>query len=333
MEIKIMVPQTLKAHHLDYLNSQPTYSASIVEVSAACACSEEMTKNVLKEISDDGMPIHFDAQTVTLLNPILSKASIITQLKTEKFGHHITLLQSVGSTNDYIKKHLSSLNHGSLVLAHEQTVGKGRLGRQWSSPAGKTISMSLLLKPSNQKLRYAILTQMAAASLVRSLATNSHAEIKWPNDVLVNKKKISGILTEAEYSGNQLEGIIIGIGINTNLDKENIPLPLREKASSLKIEVETVDPNKIISKFLEFFETYYESWLSDQDTKPFLDVCRKHSALIGHRYWIEDTVSRRKASIDSLDDDGALVVTYLDTSETTPLISTHYSIRGDNGYI
>ncbi|MEC6747529.1 biotin--[acetyl-CoA-carboxylase] ligase [Marinilactibacillus sp. XAAS-LB27] len=329
-----MVPQNLKAIHLDYLNSEPTHSASIIEVSEACSCSEKMTKKVLEELSEDGMPIKFDFKTVTLLNPILSKTSIINQLETERIGHHIILLQSVDSTNDYIKKHLSSLNHGSLVLAHEQTVGKGRLGRQWSSPAGKTISMSLLLKPSNQKLRYSILTQMAAAALVQSLSANNiQAEIKWPNDVLVHKKKISGILTEAEYSGSQLEGIIIGIGVNTNLDKEDIPLFLKEKASSLKIEVETVDPNKIISKFLEFFETYYESWLSDQDSKPFLDVCRKHSALIGHQYWIEDTDSRRKASIDSLDVDGALVVTYLDTSETTPLISTHYSIRGDNGYI
>ncbi|WP_208558705.1 biotin--[acetyl-CoA-carboxylase] ligase [Marinilactibacillus kalidii] len=323
----------LKSKLLDYLNKQFPQYVTVDELSQACACSKEFTQVILNTIISDGMPLEFSKNTCRLSNPIMSKSAISANLHTKYFGQEILLLQSTPSTNDHIKENMNQFNHGSLLLAHEQTVGKGRLGRAWSSPAGKTVSMSLLLKPIDQTLDYALLTQLAAASMIKALSHYVAATIKWPNDIIVKKRKVSGILTEAEYAGNQLEGIILGIGINTNLDYENIPEDIRDKASSLKILSQMVDPNLIISRFLNYFEHDYQDWITTHRTEPFLEICRKHSALIGQDFWIMTDKEKRKASIDGLDKEGALVITYLDTLETVHLKSTHYSIRSETGYL
>lgn len=322
---------------LDVLNKVYPDSETLSTLGNLISVDQTALLKLIRELIKRGMPLVYSEQEVRLLVPVMSKTAIQQNLAAKSIGENILLFQSVPSTNDYLKKHLLQFTNGTLILAHTQSLGKGRLGREWSSPAGKTISMSLLLKPNQSDLNYSILTQLAAAALVKALDIYTYAEIKWPNDVLIDKKKVAGILTEAEFSGNRLEGIIIGVGINTNIDPSDIAPELKEKATSLKTVTGPVDPNLIISRFLNYFEDFYEEWLMNHKNHHFLDICRSQSALIGENYWIEENKgsaqTRRKAKIETINDSGSLVVTYLDTLETTTLISTHYSIRSDTGYI
>lgn len=322
---------------LDFLYKVYPESEPLSTLKDLISVDQDVLLQLIEELIKEGMPLIHNKQEVRLLVPVMSKKAIQQKLATKSLGENIQLFQSIPSTNDYLKKNLLQFTNGTLVLAHSQSLGKGRLGREWSSPSGKTISMSLLLKPNQPNLNYSILTQLAAAALVKALDIYTYAEIKWPNDVLVDKKKVAGILTEAEFSGNRLEGIIIGVGVNTNIDASDITPELKEKATSLKTVTGPVDPNLIISRFLNYFENFYEDWLISYKNHQFLDICRSHSALIGREYWIEEnkgsSKTRRKAKIDTINDSGSLVVTYLDTLETTTLISTHYSIRSDTGYI
>lgn len=329
----------MKTLLLDHLNKVYPQSETIQNLMSLISSDQDILFQLIKELLlEEKMPLVQMQQEIKLLHPILSISAVQSGLKTHSLGKPIFLFQTIASTNDYLKNKLNSLENGTLILAHKQSFARGRLGRAWSSPAGNTISMSLLLKPEKTNLNYSILTQLAAAALVKALIFyDTIAEIKWPNDILVNRKKVAGILTETEYSGNTLEGIILGIGINTNMDESDIPLDIIEKATSLKSVIGPVDPNSLVSRFLNEFELLYDNWITSRDTQPFLEICRNHSALIGGEYWIEENRgiehSKRKAKIETINDTGSLVVTYLDTFEKATLISTNYSIRADHGYI
>ncbi|API89242.1 biotin--[acetyl-CoA-carboxylase] ligase [Marinilactibacillus sp. 15R] len=329
----------MKTLLLDHLNKVYPQSETIQILMSLISSDQDILIQLVTELLlEDKMPLVRMQQEIRLLYPILSIPAVQSGLKTHSLGKPTLLFQTISSTNDYLKNNLNSLDNGTLILAHKQSFARGRLGRTWSSPAGNTISMSLLLKPEKNNFNYSLLTQLAAAALIKALTFhNTIAEIKWPNDIVVNRKKVAGILTETEYSGNTLEGIILGIGINTNLDESDIPLDIREKATSLKSVIGPVDPNSLVSRFLNEFERLFDGWITTWDTKPFLEICRNHSALIGGEYWIEENrgikSSKRKAKIETINDTGFLVVTYLDTFEKATLTSTNYSIRADNTYI
>lgn len=296
--------------------------------------SKNRIQHALKELCIQNYPIEIKNNQITVTSPLISTPAIAEHLDTRIIGNKMHVLPSLASTNTYAKNNLDSLSNGEVIFAHEQTSGKGRLGRTWSSPVGKSISMSLVLKPTMRFSDIALLTHLTAAALVDALEDWVDATIKWPNDVLINNKKIAGILIETEFSGGDLRGVIIGIGINTNLDQRDIPKDLQDKATSIKEQTLTnIDPNTLLSRFFTCFEHYYADFLSNQLTRPFLTVCRNRSVLLGKDFWIIDSIGKRKALIQDIDPAGGLVVTYRDTNQTVTLTSTDFSIRADNGYI
>ncbi len=291
-------------------------------------------EDAVSELTGSTFPVKREGNILSLSCPLLSLRAINDRLDTHFIAKRGRLFSALESTNQYAKDHLSVLKDGEVILAHEQTAGKGRLGRGWTSPAGKSISMSIVLKPMINSEKISLLTQLAAAALVEALQDVANAEIKWPNDILLDRKKIAGILIETEFSGGQLQGIVLGIGLNTNLEIGEIPDKLQSKATSIKqVTGETVDPNKLLSRFFSSFEKYYSEFLESQSPDPFLTVCRTHSALIGQDYWIIKGTTKRKALIKDIDTSGALVVTYLDDDQKEYITSTDLSIRGDHGYI
>src|SRR5690606_30796939 len=123
-----------------------------------------------------------------------------------------------------------------IVVAEEQTQGRGRRGRSWSSPPGKNLYCSLVLRPELPPARAAELTLVAAVALAETLRdAGVNAEIKWPNDVQVGGKKIAGILTELSADTEKVHFVIVGIGVNLNCDAGDFPPELRETATSLKL--------------------------------------------------------------------------------------------------
>ncbi|RAP76355.1 biotin--[acetyl-CoA-carboxylase] ligase [Paenibacillus montanisoli] len=150
---------------------------------------------------------------------------------------------------------------GTLVIAEQQTSGRGRLGRKWVSPSGKGIYMSFILRPS-MPLHFAPqLTLLTAVALCRALRTAAEPldiGIKWPNDLLIGGKKISGILLESTAEEERLRYVIAGIGISVNLTQDDFPPELLDIATSLQIELgKPLDRSDIIAGFFEQFEQLY----------------------------------------------------------------------------
>jgi len=324
----------LKQTIIDALTAVHPHKIDRFELSRQQGLTLEETDRALLSLKTQKFPVIIEEDQVGLAYPLLSLPIISRNLETNVIGASLELYTALESTSAYAKENLSRLRNGKLILAHAQTAGKGRMGRSWDSPAGSSIAMSLVLKPDIKLEAIPLLTQLTAAALVKALEPWAEAEIKWPNDILLAKKKIAGILIETEFSGSSLQGIVVGIGINTNITQKDLPKDLQKKATSIKEAVNReIDPNLLVTDFLHQFESYYEDFIQSQRTAPFLSVCRSQSALIGKDYWIIDKKHQRKASIETIDPSGGLVVRYLDNNETETLTSSAVSIRGDDSYV
>ncbi|WP_277631382.1 biotin--[acetyl-CoA-carboxylase] ligase [Atopococcus tabaci] len=263
----------------------------------------------------------------------LSKEQIIEKLTTTVIGRNLSLFDSVESTNLVAKEHIQrELVDGEVLLALEQTAGKGRLGREWTSSKGKALTMSIVLKPLVEKPY--LLTQLTAAALAAALSPLADFGIKWPNDLLLNNKKVAGILTETVYSGSTLEAVIIGVGINVNQDASDFPDSILTKASSLKMELGSpLDPNAIAAAFLNSFEVMYQQYLQTKDPSLFLEICREKSLIIGKTVWIVNGKQKKKARVKDIGTDGELKIIDDMTGMEEALYGGEISIRGIDGYI
>ena len=152
---------------------------------------------------------------------VMSLSELEPLLKTEFIGKNIIYLDSIDSTNIYAKKKAEDpFREGTVVIADEQTVGRGRLGRNWVSTKGKGIWMTIMLKPDIQPSdapKLSIVAALAVANALRSCC-RVNARIKWPNDIVTGGKKLSGILTEMSAEADEIKYVIIGIGINVNME-------------------------------------------------------------------------------------------------------------------
>ena len=141
-------------------------------------------------------------------------------------GQHIIELSSVDSTNNYLidLSQNISLLEGTVVIAKEQTAGKGQRNNHWSSEADKSLSISILLKPKLDVSQQFLFNKFIALSLCQALNDYSlTTKIKWPNDILINKKKVAGILVENSIRGSKIEKSVVGIGVNINNNISQLP--------------------------------------------------------------------------------------------------------------
>lgn len=171
-------------------------------------------------------------------------------------------LDEVDSTNSYSKKNLDILPDKTVVHALRQTDGRGRLNRKWVDFGQDNLFLSIVLKPADSfSSSYSNLTQYLSVCLCKVLETYGLSpKIKWPNDVLVNDKKIAGILSESVMHSNVLDGIILGIGVNLNADEKDFVLVKDRPVTSVNIEISNpVDMDVFFDKLMgEFFNNYDE---------------------------------------------------------------------------
>jgi BirA family biotin operon repressor/biotin-[acetyl-CoA-carboxylase] ligase len=157
-------------------------------------------------------------------------------LRTEQIGKKIYVFSHVASTNDVaFRLALNGGEEGAVVLAESQTKGKGRMGRQWESPAGLNIYLSIILRPRILPSKTPLITLMAAVACAEAIdeVVGFIPAIKWPNDLLLEGKKLGGILTEADMEMDRINFVIVGIGINVNMTRKAFPLSIRDTATSL----------------------------------------------------------------------------------------------------
>ena len=173
-------------------------------------------------------------------------------------------LESIDSTNLWAKSHLEELVDKTIVFAKSQTQGRGRLQRSWVDLGEGNLFMTIVLKPS-QKFNetYANLTQYLSVTLCRVLEKyNLSPQIKWPNDVLINGKKIAGILSEACVCGSNFKGLVLGIGVNLNANSEDFS-KIDKEVTSLNLEVgKTIDTTEFRIMLCEEFFAHYDEFLS-----------------------------------------------------------------------
>ncbi|GHH98208.1 biotin--[acetyl-CoA-carboxylase] ligase [Neobacillus kokaensis] len=190
---------------------------------------------------------------------------IMLGLTTSFIGRNIHYEESVESTQKIAHRLASQgVPEGTVVIADEQKSGKGRMNRNWHSPKYTGIWMSLILKPNIPLTKAPQLTLLTAVAVVQGIEeiTGLIPEIKWPNDILIAGKKVTGILTELQAEADQIHSIIIGIGINVNQKQEDFPLELQEKASSLFIETgKTISRAELIRCIFMHFEKLYTLYL------------------------------------------------------------------------
>ena len=265
---------------------------------------------------------------------LMTEAEIKSLMHTEWVAKEVLYFDTIDSTNikaqELVEKGYPS---GTLVVADKQESGKGRRGRSWVSPSGTGIFMTLMIKPDINPNNASMLTLVAALAVAKAITsvTGEEALIKWPNDIVVNGKKVCGILTEMNAQFDYINHIVVGIGINVH--NESFPEEISQMASSLMIEAggKRFHRAQIIAETMSYFEQYYDTFLKTQDL----------SALV--REYDELLVNRNK-SVRVLDpkepfDGKAMGITpkgelIVDTWESRKLVSSgEVSVRGIYGYV
>jgi len=267
--------------------------------------------------------------------------NIKNKLNTEYLGREILYLDEVDSTNNIAKEYgKQEGNHGLLVIAEGQNAGKGRLGRSWNSPIGSGVWMSLVLKPNIEQKSSPMLTLIAALAVNVSMRkiTGLKTVIKWPNDIVLNGKKTCGILTEMTASADRQGSIIIGIGINVN--QEEFPEELREKATSLWIEGKRqVSREALISEIMNQLELYFKKFCLTESMAVLRDEYNAQLIHQGKRVRIIEKNMELEGTALGIDESGALLVQVeqsdngIDTSYIKTVLSGEISVRGVKGYV
>jgi len=253
-------------------------------------------------------------------------------LQTEKIGQKIIMLAAIDSTNSELRRRASMEDEGTVILCEQQTGGRGRMGRTWISPKGKGIWMSILLKPELPPADIPQITIIGAAAVTVALEKNEpdladKISVKWPNDVLLNDRKICGILTEMQIRGNRVQSVVLGIGLNLYLEEDDFPQGLVEQATSLLIETgKHTDREIVTAEILNNFEILYKSFIAKESIEDSLEVCRRNSAVIGRKVILDEHGLRQEAEVIDLGPKGELVVRLQDESVVS-IVSGEISLR------
>jgi len=230
---------------------------------------------------------------------------------TLEIGKEIVVYDEVESTNSKANELLKQgYPSGTVVIADRQTKGKGRLGRTWISPSGKNLYMSIALKP-NIPPKYATvltLTSVVACTTALRRYTDIPVMIKWPNDMLVDDKKVGGILTEMKIEGEKIKSAVVGIGINVNMTEQDMPDEIKEIASSLKIcKGEDFSRGLLAVEIIKEFDKWYQL-LERRQRKTIIDRWMQLSGTIGRQVKIVLTDRELIATAEAIDEEGRLIV-------------------------
>lgn len=264
---------------------------------------------------------------------VMNEAELQSNRKSAWAGKEILYFDTIDSTNTKAKE-LAELGYpsGTLVVADKQVAGKGRRGRSWESPENTGIFMTLLVKPEINPNHASMLTLVSALAVAKAITavTGEKAEIKWPNDIVINGKKICGILTEMSAQFDYINHIVIGIGINVH--NEEFPEELKEMASSIYLETnQHYHRADIIESFLVYFESYYERFLETEDLSKMVGEYNGMLVNMSKMVKVLDPKEPFEGKAMGITKNGELVV---DTWESRKLVSSgEVSVRGIYGYV
>ena len=255
-------------------------------------------------------------------------------LHTKWFGSRILYFDSVDSTNNELKRQAEKqVCHGMVAVAEEQTAGRGRRGHNWVSPPGTGIWISFLLTPDIAPDKASMLTLVAALAVSKAIheVTGLKAEIKWPNDIVVNKKKVCGMLTELSAEMTRINYVVIGIGINVNTTE--FSEDIKDMATSLYLEAgKRVNRAAVIEAMGRYFEQYYDEFIEAGDLSPLTQEYNELLVNAGKQVKViaqDDEMQYRAVGINA---EGELIVEDVHGTRST-IRSGEVSVRGLYGYV
>lgn len=224
---------------------------------------------------------------------------------------NIINLEEVNSTNLYAKQNMALLDDKTVIIAKRQTCGRGRFDRKWVDLGGDNLFMTIVLKPSTSfDCKYSNLTQYMCVVLAQVLEDYGlKPTIKWPNDVMVNNKKIAGILSETVVHGSMFNGLALGIGVNLNAEKKDLKQIKERVATALNIELERIyeDKKLFTEKLLnKFFENYHE--FLNQGFPMIKDEYIKRCSVLGKNISVQIFNTKRSGIAKRITDTGELII-------------------------
>lgn len=265
---------------------------------------------------------------------VITVAELESQMAEGLAGSHIECWEELDSTNNRAKRlGEEGASDGTLVTADHQTAGKGRRGRSWVSERGTGIWMSLLLRPYIPPVSASMLTLVAALAVASGIkdSTGLIARIKWPNDIVIGGKKVCGILTEMSAEPEDIQYVVIGMGINANI--REFPEEIRDKATSLYIESgDTVIRSRVIAMVMKAMNLYYDLFMKAGDLSLILEEYEEKLANKGKEVLVMASGGGYRGLCLGIDKNGELLV-QLDNGTVNHVVSGEVSVRGIYGYV
>jgi len=225
-------------------------------------------------------------------------------------GREILFFETVSSTNTVALELAEKASEGTVVLADSQDKGRGRLGRTWISPSGVNIYMSIILRPQLKPKDGSLITIMSAVACAEAIRNVTGVKIttKWPNDLMINNKKVGGILTELKTQQQKITSAIVGIGINVNTDVRAFPVDMKQRATSLKNEAGvSYSREPIVAEILNEMDRWYKT-LTTLEKEAILQAWKNLTSTLGRKVMIITPQETITGTAEAIDNEGMLLV-------------------------
>jgi BirA family biotin operon repressor/biotin-[acetyl-CoA-carboxylase] ligase len=328
MLVKEIILNRLKQNLSDYISGE--------SLSQELNVSRTTVWKYIKELRDEGYSIESSPKVgykLISIPDIITPSEIASSMNTKFIGRNIYFFEEIDSTNNYAKKiAYEGCEDGSIVIAEKQTAGRGRLGRTWESSNGTGIWLSVVLRPNIPPQAIQLITLSSSVAVVRAIKDTTGIEtgIKWPNDIILDGRKVCGILTEMSSEADHVNYVIIGIGINVNQKTQDFPEELRDKAISIRSFANhnseaAFKRSLIIGRLLSELEDVYYM-LIDGRTEEILKAWKEYSIILGKEVVVSGRDGKFTGIAEDLTCEGKLVVRSVDNT-TQMILSGEISLK------
>ncbi|HEY6873187.1 MAG TPA: biotin--[acetyl-CoA-carboxylase] ligase [Geobacteraceae bacterium] len=310
--------KSLDQRILALFRAKPGWVVSGEELSTLLNVSRTAVWKRIKSLKDLGYRIEAvpsQGYRLVAVPDLLIPEEITAGLTTRRIGRRVISFRETDSTNEVaFRLAEEGAEEGTVVVAEAQRRGKGRLGRQWVSPAGVNLYCSVILRPPVLPVRAPQLTFLSAVAVARAVAatTTLHPFIKWPNDLLINGGKVAGLLNEMSAETEKVNFLVLGIGVNINMRRGQFPADLRHPATSLCLE-EGAEVSRLafVRALLEALDALYADYLL-HGYEPVRREWLALSNVLGRRVRVAFQESETVGVAEGIDEDGALLLQLAD---------------------
>jgi BirA family biotin operon repressor/biotin-[acetyl-CoA-carboxylase] ligase len=282
------------------------------DLARKCGISRTMVWKHIKALEREGFGIEAvpsQGYRITSVPDILRLKDIRHGLRTKAIGKEIHFSQELTSTNTLaMGLAADGVPEGTVVIAETQTSGKGRLGRKWISPKGN-LYLSVVLRPNIPIHKAPLITLTGAVAVASAIRTTSGLEagIKWPNDILISGKKVCGLLTEMSAEQDRIRHIVLGIGVDVNMEMGELPPDVRSLSTTLAAEAGAkINRTALLQQVLRDLERWYQKFLANDGD--VLDEWKKLNITVGNRITVSGAGEALNGLAQGVDSDGRLIM-------------------------